>query len=109
MASGITSPNLFSEKAVNQDGVWLEARGRDGAVLDLKIEATPEGRSLTIPAGCQASLIEKFESLRSDPYTTQSKLRITVADQARLLHHKLVHEGPLAVHHCYLEVEVRKE
>jgi Fe-S cluster assembly protein SufD len=74
----------------------------------VRIEETAEGTRIHVPPGRQASLIEKFESLQADSYTTQSKLQITVAENARLTHYKLVHEGPQATHHSFLEVDVQK-
>ena len=53
-------------------------------------------------------MIEKNESLRPEPYTTQSKWEIVLAEGAKLNHYKLVHEGPQATHHSFLEVDVQK-
>ena len=90
------------------DGVWLDAKRPDGSALDLKIEGAAESRTLNVPAGCQVSFIEKYESLRPEAYQTQSKLFVTLAPEAKLLHYKLVHEGVQAVHHSFLEVDVQK-
>jgi len=89
-------------------GFHLEARNRDGSVVQLKAEPVEGGRRVTIPPGCQATLIEKNESLRPEPYTTQSKWEIVLAEGAKLNHYKLVHEGPQATHHSFIEADVQK-
>jgi Fe-S cluster assembly protein SufD len=86
----------------------LEARAADGSAIQLTPEPVKDGRRLTVPEGCQATLIEKNESMRPEPYTTQSKWEIVLAPGAKLNHYKLVHEGPLATHHSFIEVDVRK-
>ncbi len=94
--------------APGHDAFWVEAHRADGTVVSLPEERNHEGRSLHIPAGCQASVVEKFESIKPESYITQSKLRITVDEGATVSHYKLVHEGRQAVHQSFLEVDVRK-
>jgi len=89
-------------------GFILEARRSDGTLFELKPEPTSDARRLVVPSGCQATLIEKNESLRPEPYTTQSKWQIVVSETAKLVHYKLVHEGPQATHHSFIEVDVKK-
>ena len=100
-------PGLRSAGVTNS-GFLLEARGSDGSVVQLTPEPGKDGRRLTVPAGCQATLIEKNESMRPEPYTTQSKWEIVLVQGATLNHYKLVHEGPQAAHHSFVEVDVRK-
>ena len=108
MTVGLPSSNVFTGRSVNAEGYWLDVRHGDGSLIELKPEATKDGRRLTIPPGSQATLIEKNESLRPEPYTTQSKWEIVLGEGAKLNHYKLVHEGPQATHHSFLEVDVRK-
>jgi Fe-S cluster assembly protein SufD len=105
---GLSSSNLFTGKSVNAEGFWLDARRADGAEFELKSEPVKDGRRLTVPEGCQATLIEKSESMRPEPYTTQSKWEIVLSTGAKLSHYKLVHEGQQATHHSYTEVDVQK-
>ena len=74
----------------------------------VRIDETAEGTLVYVPSGCRASLVEKYESLRADAYGTQAKIRITLEAGAKLNHYKLVHEGQLADHQSFLEVEVRR-
>ncbi len=86
----------------------VEARSADGKVLSLPVETTAEGRRLHIPAGCLVSVVEKYESIKTEVYTTQSKLHLTLSEGAKVSHYKLVHEGRQAVHQSFLEVDVQK-
>ncbi len=90
------------------DALWLEAKRSDGAPLTLQVEKTADGRRLIIPSGCQATIVEKYESLQADPYSTQTKLQISLEEGSKLLHYKLVHEGRQATHQSFLEVDVQK-
>ena len=108
MTVGLPSSSVFTGKSVGLEGFWLEARRPDGASLDLKPESVTNGRRLTVPSGCQATLIEKSESQRSDPYTTQLRWEFILTEGATLNHYKLVHEGPQAAHHSFVEVDVQK-
>lgn len=108
MTVGLPSSSLFTSKSVNSEGFWIEASRQDGSVLELKPEPVKEGRRLTIPEGCLATLIEKNESMRPEPYTTQSKWEIVLTPGSKLNHYKLVHEGPEATHHSFIEVDVQK-
>jgi len=101
-------PRQWHSGMTAKEGFWLEARSVDGSSVTLSPEPVKEGRRLTIPQGCQATLIEKNESMRPEPYTTQSKWEIILTEGSKLNHYKLVHEGPEATHHSFLEVDVRK-
>ncbi len=88
------------------------AKARNLSVLPadapLRIEEAADGIRIHVPAGCQASLVERYDPEGPEPYTTQTKLHVTVAENARLTHYKLVHEGPQANHQSFLEVDVQK-
>jgi Fe-S cluster assembly protein SufD len=100
-------PGLRSA-GVTASGFRLDVRRGDGSSIELKPEPIKDGQRLTVPPGSQATLIEKNESLRPEPYTTQSKWEIVLSEGTKLNHYKLVHEGPQATHHSFLEVEVRR-
>lgn len=101
-------PRLWNSGMTSKEGFWLDARRSDGSSIALKPEPVTEGRRLIVPSGCRATLIEKNESMRSEPYTTRSKWEIVLAEGAKLSHYKLVHEGTEATHHSFLEVDVQK-
>ena len=61
-----------------------------------------------VSSGCEASLTESYGSQGDDAYATDSKLRITLAENARLTHYKIVQEGPKATHQSSLEVQAQR-
>lgn len=74
----------------------------------VRMEDTADGVRLVVAPGGQASLLEKYQSVQTDAYATQTKIQILLEEGAALKHYKMVHEGPLADHHSFLEVEVQK-
>src|SRR5580704_13394666 len=78
------------------------------AEAPIRIDETPDGAHVHVPAGCSVSLVEKYDSRREGPYTTQAKFFFTVEPGAHLTHYKLVHEGREGTHHSFLEVDVQK-
>ena len=74
----------------------------------VRIDTTGEAVQIHVPSGCEASLTETYESQGHDAYTTDSKLQIVLAENARLTHYKLVQEGPKANHQSFLEVQAQK-
>jgi Fe-S cluster assembly protein SufD len=74
----------------------------------VRMEEAAEGMRIHVPAGCHAALIEKYQSVQTDSYATQTKITVALEEGAQLTHYKLVHEGPLANHQSFLEVDVAK-
>jgi len=74
----------------------------------IKLEGTPEHRQLTVPTGCELSIIETYPAQSADIYMTQTTLAITVEDGARLTHYKVVQEGAQCTHQSRVEVQVAK-
>lgn len=72
----------------------------------LTMERTSDGQRLRIPPGCSVSLVEMYQDHRAEPYTTQSHVQVVLGERSRLVHYKVVHEGPQARHQSFLEVEV---
>jgi Fe-S cluster assembly protein SufD len=72
----------------------------------VKIEPGAEGTHVSVPANHTVTLIERFSSQGAEPYTTESKVHLSLAPGARVTHYKLVLEGPQAKHHSFLEATV---
>lgn len=72
----------------------------------VKIEPGPDGIRVTVPADVHVTLVEKFQRQEKDPYSTQTRVYLSIAPGARVTHHKLVLEGFQANHQSFLEVEV---
>ncbi len=73
-----------------------------------QVEIKSEGDAvrLNVLANQQVTLIEKFESPEKEPYTTQSRVLLSLAPDAKVTHYKLVLEGKQATHQSFLEVDV---
>jgi Fe-S cluster assembly protein SufD len=63
---------------------------------------------VTVPAGQEVTLIEKFTNNTREPNTTQTQVFLSVAPEAKVTHYKLVLEGFQANHHSFLEVELER-
>jgi Fe-S cluster assembly protein SufD len=92
-----------------RDGFRLEARPNDGQSASLSIETTPQGYQLVVPEGRHVLLIETYQSLKPEPYTTQTHTQLTIAPGAKVTHYKLVLEGHHATHQSFLEVETARD
>jgi len=64
----------------------------------LQVDETSETLRIRVPAGCKASLIDEAES----------RLTITLAENAELTYYKLIQEAPQAVHQSFLEVQIQR-
>src|SRR5688572_12173454 len=73
------------------------------------VEEIAGGVRITVPEGKVITLVEKFQRLDPEPYTTQSRVELSIAPGARVTHYKLVLEGAHATHHSSLEVDVQKD
>ena len=74
----------------------------------ITLEGTPEHRQLTVPAGCELSIVETYPARSAEIYMTQTTLAIVLEDNARLTHYKVVQEGAQATHQSMVEVQVAK-
>ncbi len=71
------------------------------------IEPTADGiLRVSVPANEHVAIVERFQTNNPEPYTTQSRVALSVAPGARVTHYKLVLEGTQATHHSFLEAEV---
>jgi Fe-S cluster assembly protein SufD len=72
------------------------------------VEIKQEGDAIrvSVPADERVTLVEKFQQNNKEPYTTQSRVLLSVAPGAHVTHYKLVLEGVQADHHSFLEAEV---
>jgi Fe-S cluster assembly protein SufD len=74
----------------------------------VKIEPGADGIRVSVPAGEKVALVEKFQSNNAQPYTTQTKVSLSIAPGAQVTHYKLVLEGTQATHHSFLEADVEQ-
>src|SRR5262245_19270733 len=74
----------------------------------LRIEETSDSVRVSVPPGISATLVERYDPQGTQPYSTLTKVIVSVAENAHLTHYKLVHEGQKADHHSFLEVDVQK-
>ena len=72
------------------------------------MEESGDVTRISVPANSQVTLIERFQRRDQEPYSTQTKLEVSVGEGATLTHYKLVLEGAYAEHHSSLEAEVTK-
>ncbi|MFA5974575.1 MAG: Fe-S cluster assembly protein SufD [Elusimicrobiota bacterium] len=75
---------------------------------DAPVQIHREGKEIRIqvPPDCQAALFENYESQQAEAYYTETTLRATLEENARLTHYKVVQEGVQSDHHSFLEVLV---
>jgi Fe-S cluster assembly protein SufD len=78
------------------------------AQAPVQLEGTPEHRQLTVPSGCELSIVETYPAQSDSIYMTQTTLTIVLEDNARLTHYKVVQEGAQCTHQSMVEVQVAK-
>ncbi len=91
------------------DGFRLEVRRDDGTTPVVPIETASDGYHISVPEACHALLIETYQSRKPEPYSTQTKIQLTLAPGAHLTHYKLVLEGPHCTHQSFLEVDAARD
>jgi Fe-S cluster assembly protein SufD len=75
----------------------------------VKVEESSKGVRVVVPEGQKITLVEKFQRLDPEPYTTQSQIQLSVLPGASVTHYKLVLEGAHASHHSSIEAEVGRD
>ncbi len=78
------------------------------AAAPVQMEQVEGTTHIHVPAGCNVSMFETYESRLPEAYSTDVKLSLNLAANARLTHYKLVDEGPRANHHSFLEVHAEQ-
>ena len=68
-------------------------------------EGAPDQLRLTVPANIELTVVETYSS---QPDTVQTRLAITVGENARLTHYKIVQPGTQGIHQSLAEVDVAR-
>ena len=75
----------------------------------VKIEEAADILRVVVPAGEEVTLLEKYQNRNPEPYSTQTRIQLTIEPKARVTHYKVVLEGTLADHHSFLEVDAGRD
>lgn len=75
----------------------------------VKVEEREGNLHVTVPEGQDITLLEKYQSRSTEPYSTQTKTFVSIAPHARVTHYKVVLEGVQATHQSFMEVEAARD
>jgi Fe-S cluster assembly protein SufD len=78
------------------------------ATAPLQWENTAERWRLTVPAGCEATIVETYDTEGTGRSPDPTMFLIDMQENARLTHYKVVREEAQATHHSTAEVQVAK-